>query len=177
MGHGARSPDELIALLKAEGIRLLVDVRAHPGSRRHPHFAAAPLRDALGTAGIEYCWEGRDLGGFRKPRADSPNLALPERGMRGYADHLLDPAGRAGIDRVAERAELEAVALMCAERDPAHCHRSLIADHLSARGFTVVHLLEPGRKRIHVLPDVARTSVGSVIYDAAGVQLPLLPES
>ncbi len=69
--HGNRSLEEFIALLGL--IRLLVDVRAYPTSRRHPHFSREPLSRALADNGIEYAWQGKELGGLRKPSRESVN--------------------------------------------------------------------------------------------------------
>jgi hypothetical protein len=59
-------------VLERAGVRSLVDVRRAPGSRRHPQFASAALAASLPERGIGYRDE-LSLGGFRKPRPDSPN--------------------------------------------------------------------------------------------------------
>src|SRR5262249_22830725 len=70
VGHGARSAEQLIAILKEAGIGTLVDVRAYPASRRHPQFSRQPLSASLEKAGIAYRWEGKALGGMRPSYAD-----------------------------------------------------------------------------------------------------------
>ena len=87
IGHGTRPVEEFIVLLTQAGVRRLVDVRSFPGSRRHPQFGRDALEAELEAAGIEYVWR-KDLGGFRKPRSDSPHLALRNPGFRGYADYM-----------------------------------------------------------------------------------------
>ncbi len=88
VGHGTRPVEELAFLLETARIELLIDVRAHPGSRRHPQFNREPLESSLAAHRIGYRWEGKALGGFRKPRPDSANLALRNESFRGYADHM-----------------------------------------------------------------------------------------
>ena len=58
-------------MLEAAGVRVLVDVRAFPRSRRHPQFDRKAIENALRDTPIQYVWEGRDLGGFREPGPDN----------------------------------------------------------------------------------------------------------
>src|SRR2546429_7098259 len=83
-GHGTASAEQMAGLLRGAGVASLVDVRTAPGSRRHPHVARAELERWLPEAGIAYRWEKR-LGGFRKPRQDSPDVAWREKMFRRYA--------------------------------------------------------------------------------------------
>ena len=63
---------------------------------------------------------------------------------------------------------------MCAEKLPAQCHRSLIADYLVLKGVNVVHLIEAGDAREHLLNPHARTESGKLVYDRqASRPLPL----
>ena len=165
LGHGNRSLDELLALLHEAGVACMVDVRAHPASRRHPQFAGTSLERALGARRIRYVWEGRELGGFRKPRPDSPHAALESEGFRGFADHMQTEGFIAAAGRVLALAAESPTGLLCAERDPLHCHRSLIADYLVARGARVMHLLGTGEVRAHVLSPLARLEGATLIYD------------
>lgn len=72
VGHSTRAPGELEALLAETGVELLVDVRAHPGSRRMPHFGRDALERSLAEVGIGYR-HAPELGGRRRPGPDSPN--------------------------------------------------------------------------------------------------------
>jgi uncharacterized protein (DUF488 family) len=166
VGHGSRPLDELLALLRRAGVQCLVDVRAFPGSRRHPHFGRDALRSALTLAGIEYVWEGEALGGRRRPRRDSPHVALRNASFRAYADHMQSDAFHAAAQRLLERAERENIAIMCAERLPWQCHRYMIADHLVAAGAEVRHLIDGSAPRAHTLRAEARVAPGGLIYDA-----------
>ena len=166
-GHGNRSIDEFVGLLKEAAIDRLVDVRAYPASRRHPHFARAALERSLAEAGIRYEWEGKALGGRRKSAADSPHTALRSPAFRAYADHMATAEFRGGVDRIEAVARSARVAVMCAERLPWECHRFLISDYLVAAGATVVHLVNAGSTREHRLNPVARLRDGKLFYDGA----------
>jgi uncharacterized protein (DUF488 family) len=151
-------------LLRA-GIVCLVDVRAFPGSRRHPHFGRGELERSLPAAGIAYVWEGEALGGRRRPRSDSPHVALRNASFRAYADHMETAQFREGVERVLESAASGPVAIMCAERLPWQCHRYMISDYLVAHGSEVLHLMDAARPREHHLRSEARVSDGRLVYD------------
>jgi len=115
IGHGTRPVEELASMLGSAGVELLIDVRAHPGSRRHPQFNRAALENSLRKHGIAYQWEGEALGGFRRPRPNSRNTALRNESFRGYADYMESGGFAAGAGRLIERARETRLALMCAE--------------------------------------------------------------
>jgi uncharacterized protein (DUF488 family) len=172
VGHSNRSLDQFLALLAAHGIEAIADVRRHPASRRHPHFSGARLAASLAAAGI--AWHHLpELGGLREPGADSPHIALEERAFRGYADHMaLDEFAR-GLAALVGLAAARRTAAMCAEADPANCHRSLLADLLIVRGHAVEHIVDTGTARPHVLHASARIERGALVYDGAQGRLPL----
>jgi uncharacterized protein (DUF488 family) len=149
-----------VALLRAAEVPLLVDVRRFPVSRRHPQFTRAALEAALAAAGIGYRHEP-DLGGHREPRADSPNAGWRNGAFRGYADHMATEPFRLALERLWQSPPRTAV--MCAEADPARCHRQLIADALVARGAAVQHLRAPGRAETHLLHPRARPGPGGTL--------------
>lgn len=163
-GHGNRKLDALIALLQEAGVDTLVDVRAQPHSRRNPQFNEETLRAACGSAGIVYRWAGRQLGGMRAPRSDSPHLALDEN-RRGFADYMDTDAFKKGAAQLQNLAGKGVCAMLCAESDPAHCHRALIADYLVLQGVRVLHLIAPGDTREHLLSPQARRESASLVYD------------
>jgi uncharacterized protein (DUF488 family) len=165
IGHGNRPIDEFIGMLEEAGIACLVDVRAFPASRRHPHFARAALERSLPGAGIRYAWEGQALGGRRKPLPDSPHVALRHPAFRAYADHMTTGAFHEAAERLLATARAGPSAIVCAERLPWQCHRFLISDYLVAGGDEVVHLVNPGKRQAHRLNAVARLRDGEVIYD------------
>ena len=164
VGHSTRAIQELLELLNESGVRLLVDVRRYPASRRYPHFTGAALAASLAQAGIAYRHE-RDLGGHREPRPGSPNTALRAAALRGYADHMATAAFRAALARLEEDAGSRRTVILCAEADPHRCHRQLVADALVARGTGVLHILGPARVEAHALHPAARpTQDEGIVY-------------
>jgi len=169
IGHGTRPVEELASMLRGAGVELLIDVRAYPGSRRHPQFNGAALKSSLAEHGIGYQWEGRALGGFRKPRANSRNTGLRNESFRGYADYMESEEFAAGAGRLIEGAREIKLAIMCAEQHPSRCHRRLISDWLASREIEVEHLIDMRRSEPHVLTEGAVVAAGVLTYPG-GVQ-------
>src|SRR5213083_1135264 len=166
VGHSTRSLETFLALLAEHQIRLLVDVRRYPASRRYPHFAQEPLAAALEAVGIAYRHDA-DLGGRRSARKDSANTAWRSAGFRGYADYMETPAFEDALARLRDLARVGATAILCAEAVPWRCHRQLIADALVARGEDVVHIF--GATRVdphHLSPHAQVLSGGRLRYPA-----------
>ena len=114
VGHSTRSLEELIGLLRENGIEALADARSFPSSKRHPHFHKDVLSQQLPRAGIAYHWLGRALGAYRNKRdPNSPHIAIRSPGFRNYADHMASEEFRAGIDQLGEMAVEKTVAIMC----------------------------------------------------------------
>ena len=163
VGHSTREPGELEELLRGHGVAFLVDVRAHPGSRRMPHFAGEPLARSLREAGIDYL-HVPELGGRRRPRPDSPNGAWQNRQFQGYADHMESQEFQRGLDRVTGAAAERRTCLMCAEAAWWRCHRRLVADALTIRGWRVLHVMESGEPGEHELTEFAVAGAGRLRY-------------
>jgi uncharacterized protein (DUF488 family) len=163
IGHSTRTLAELVALLRAHDVRRVVDVRRFPSSRRHPHFAAATLARALPDAAIAYA-HAPGLGGFRRPRPDSPNTGLRHPSFRGYADYMLTDAFAPHLASLLAAAADAPTAIMCAEATPTHCHRSLLADTLTAHRTEVHHILTADRTVPHTLTRGAHIAATHVIY-------------
>jgi uncharacterized protein (DUF488 family) len=161
IGHSTRSLEEFLALLAANGVTRLGDIRRYPGSRRHPHFSREALERSLPASGVEYV-HFEDLGGRRRPAKDSPNGAWENDQFRGYADHMNTPAFQAAVERLL--ASDRPTTVMCAEAVPWHCHRNLLADDLVRRGVTVLHIVGPGTPQRHEMNKMARIVAGRVIY-------------
>lgn len=165
IGHGNRPLAEFMDLLQRADIACLVDVRAFPGSRRHPHFGRGELEQTLPAASIDYVWEGGSMGGRRRPRTGSPHIAMRNASFRAYADHMETAEFRDGLERLLARAREGPVAIMCAERLPWQCHRYMISDYLVAHGIAVLHLMDAAAPREHKLRAEARVCEGGLIYD------------
>jgi uncharacterized protein (DUF488 family) len=164
IGHSTRTLDEFISLLKANHIKLLIDVRSLPGSRRYPQFNKEVLVDSLGKAGIRY-EHIPALGGRRKAKPDSKNTAWRNASFRGYADYMETEQFREGVGRLLDLAgEFGPAAIMCAEAVWWRCHRSLISDYLKARGVEVMHILNANKTEPHPYTSAARIVNGKLSY-------------
>src|SRR6266568_3706183 len=117
IGHSTRTFAEILSLLEEHRIELLVGVRHFPGSRRVPWAPAALLTRDLPSRGIGYA-HLEVLGGFRKPRPNSPNTAWRNLAFRGYADHMASPEFVASLNRLIALATVRRTAIMCAEAVP-----------------------------------------------------------
>jgi uncharacterized protein (DUF488 family) len=168
VGHGTTSAQELAAVLTGAGVELVVDVRRHPGSRRHPDMGAEAMRAWLAEAGIDYLWEPR-LGGRRPVAPGSPDTALREPAFRGYAAHMRGPEFAAGLDLVLARAAATTTAVLCAETLWWRCHRRLVADAATLlHGAEVVHLGHGGhggRLAPHRPTPGVRVDGDTLVYD------------
>jgi uncharacterized protein (DUF488 family) len=165
IGHSDRPLEEFLRLLQAQDITLVADVRKLPGSRRNPQFGRDTLPESLRQAGIGYA-HMPGLGGRRRRRPDSPNGGWKNASFQGYADYMLTPEFEASLQELLDLAGRERVALMCAEAVPWRCHRSLIADALTARGVAVEHILGGSRTQAHTLRDWARVEGTRITYPA-----------
>ena len=163
IGHSTHSGEDFGKILLAHEIKVLVDVRSFPGSRRLPQFNREALSQALRDLGIEYRHEPR-LGGRRRPSADSHNTAWKNASFRAYADHMESEAFRSGAEDLLEVAASERTAVMCAEALWWRCHRSLIADYLKAEGHTVLHILDQKKTEEHPFTSAARIIKGKLSY-------------
>ena len=145
VGHSNHPPETFINLLLRHGIDEVADVRSAPYSRYTPHFNYDPLQQALDDIGIAYTYLGGELGGRPADRS------------------CYDSDGRVRYDRVAETerfddgvrsvirsADERRVALLCTEKEPLECHRTLlVARALAGRGVAVAHILADGGLESH----------------------------
>ena len=153
-------------MLKENKIKLLVDVRAWPGSKRYPQFNKDTLAESLTAHGISYK-HFPELGGKRKSKPDSRNTAWRNASFRGYADYMETDQFQKGIERLLNIAEETGpTAIMCAEAVWWRCHRSLIADHLKARGMEMLHILGAKKVEPHPYTSAARIVNGELSYEA-----------
>ena len=163
IGHSTRSIDEFIEALKSFEIQTLADVRSFPGSRRCPQFNKENLRASLAEAGIGYL-HLPDLGGRRRAKPDSLNMAWQSITFRGYADYMETEAFQKGIARLLEVARERRTAIMCAEAVWWRCHRSLISDYLKANEVEVTHIMAPGKSEPHPFTAAASIVGGNLSY-------------
>jgi uncharacterized protein (DUF488 family) len=139
VGHSNHPIEKFIALLTANGINAVADVRSRPFSRRHPQFNKERLAAQLTQHGIAYVFLGKELG------ARSEDPACYEDGKVQYARLAATAAFKTGIERVLAGAEKFRLALMCAEKEPLDCHRTLLVSRaLERTGASIAHILADG---------------------------------
>lgn len=166
IGHSTRGMATFLWMLRANGIKLVADVRLLPGSKRYPHFNREALSNSLGEAGTRY-EHFPELGGRRKAKPDSRNTAWRNEAFRGYADYMETELFKNGIKRLFDLAENSGpTALMCAEAVWWSCHRSLISDFLKVRGVEVIHILDEKQIQIHSFTSAATVVDGQLSYAA-----------
>ncbi|MFZ5778614.1 MAG: DUF488 family protein [Pseudomonadota bacterium] len=143
VGHSNHTIDRFVDLLKAGGVEVVVDVRSTPYSRRFPQFGRERLAQSLSGAGILYRYEGAVLGG--KPTDGAGYDALAARPEFGQA-----------LDRLIADAADTTLCLMCAEKEPLDCHRTvLVSRRLAERGVETEHLLTDGGRLPHAAVEEA----------------------
>ena len=144
IGHSTHTAQKMIDLLRLHGIKAIADVRSSPYSRMNPQFNRDSFSDLLEDCEIAYVFLGRELGARSKDRS------CYSQGKVQY--DLLARTGlfQAGLDRVTQGMKTHRVALLCAEKDPLTCHRTiLVCRHLVTRGVVVKHIREDGRIETH----------------------------
>jgi uncharacterized protein (DUF488 family) len=163
IGHSNRSLEEFVAMLRAHGVERLVDVRTVPRSRHNPQFNLDALPGSLAEAGIEHRHMA-GLGGLRHARKDSRNTGWPNASFRGYADYMETPEFESNLRELIDLGAERRTAIMCAESVPWRCHRSLIADALTARGIAVAHIMSATKANPHKMTSFARVEGERVRY-------------
>lgn len=163
IGHSTRPIEELIGLLRDNGVTLLADIRTIPKSRRNPQYWHDALRESLSDAGIGYV-ALPGLGGRRRASKDSINTAWRNASFRGYADHMQTEEFARALDELIHHSRERVTAIMCAEAVPWRCHRSLVADALVVRGIEVLDIISATSLRPHVLRDWAHVEGTTITY-------------
>jgi len=144
IGHSTHEIENWISLLKRHCIDAVADVRSVPYSRRQPQFNRENLIDSLKKHGIAYVFLGRELGA----RTDDPECY--EDGRVKYRLLAKTKLFKEGIERVRSGSNHRNIALMCVEKDPLDCHRTiLVARELIRTGSDVAHILVDGRVKSH----------------------------
>ncbi|MDR7482669.1 MAG: DUF488 domain-containing protein [Armatimonadota bacterium] len=128
LGTSTRTSEEFVACCRAFGITRVVDVRRFPTSHKYPQFVREAFATFLRDAQIDYAHLGPTLGGYR---------------TGGYETYMATAAFREGLAELERLARAAPTAVVCSERLPWRCHRRFIARALEARGWRVVHVIEP----------------------------------
>lgn len=144
IGHSYHEFPKLVELLRQHRVDVVADVRSQPYSARLPQFNKELLERSLLENGIQYVFLGRELGA----RRDEPQCYV--EGQARYDLVAKTVAFAKGLQRVRNGLEKYAVALLCAEKDPLTCHRTiLVCRHLRGLGFPIQHIHEDGHLESH----------------------------
>jgi uncharacterized protein (DUF488 family) len=137
VGHSNLSIEAFISLLQQQGITAVADVRSHPYSRYLPHFNKSEIKASLSTAGIQYVFLGKELG------ARPEDLSCYDiNGKALYEKIAATQLFAEGIKRLIKGAESYKITLMCAEKDPITCHRTiLVCRELTKLNVQIAHIL------------------------------------
>ena len=157
VGHSTHTIEMLLNLLEQNDITAIADVRSSPFSRHNPQFNKDTLSAELKKRGIAYAFVGKELGA----RSNDPSCY--ESGKVRYGRLAKTSVFKAGIERVLSGAQKYRIALMCAEKEPLDCHRTLLVSRaLEQRGVSIVHILADGRTE-------AQTQTMSRLLDLVGL--------
>lgn len=156
IGHSTHKQDQFLALLRKHDITAICDVRSKPYSRVNPQFNRENLEEALLSRGIEYRFLGKELGG----RSDDERCYRD--GKVQYDLIAKTELFKDGLKKVLRGLKQNfRIALMCAEKEPLECHRTiLVARSLSAYGLDVQHIHADGKLETH---DVAMSRLARML--------------
>ena len=163
IGHSTRTLAEFKGLLRAYGVKQLVDVRTIPRSRHNPQFNEKKLAAYLRNAHIGYDHD-KGLGGLRHAKKDLINTGWKNASFRGYADYMGTDAFGDALDKLIAMAKKKPTAIMCAEAVPWRCHRSMIADAFVKKKWEVRHIMSITSAYKHKLTSFARMRSGRLTY-------------
>jgi uncharacterized protein (DUF488 family) len=145
VGHSNHPIERFLGLLQPHGITAVADVRSTPYSRFNPQFRREKLQAALGSVGIQYVFLGQELGA----RSQDP-ACYDSEGRVSYAKLARTELFRKGIARLRTGMADHRISLLCAEREPLECHRTiLVARELVREGVPVTHILGDGSLESH----------------------------
>jgi len=144
IGHSTHSAKSFLALLRQHDVEAVADVRSSPFSRFNPQFNREGLEQFLKANSIRYVFLGKELG------ARSEDRSCYDHGRVQYSRLAQTALFQSGLDRVLQGAAKYRVALMCAEKEPLECHRTLlVAKALAERGKEVLHIHADGHLETH----------------------------
>ena len=144
IGHSTHAIESFVGLLQRHDVGKVADVRSTPYSRFNPQYNRESLARSLAACGIEYMHLGRELGGS----PDDP--ACYENGRVRYDRVAATPVFQRGLERLVHEAADHGVAILCAEKEPLECHRTLlVAQALGVQGVAVRHIRADGTLETH----------------------------
>jgi len=155
--------ESFVAMLHSFDIKVVVDVRQFPGSRKYPHFNKEAMQISLPQNNIEYK-HLVELGGRRKANKESKNTVWRHSAFRAYADYMESDSFKEGITLLEGIALENRTAYMCSEAVWWRCHRSMISDYLKACGWSVMHIMSLAKVEEHPYTAPAKIVNGALTY-------------
>jgi uncharacterized protein (DUF488 family) len=144
IGHSNHPIEHLIILLTKHGVTAVADVRSSPYSRFNPQYNRESLQNKLKEHNIAYVFLGKELG------ARSRDVSCYENGRIRYERLAATKLFQEGLDRIISGMKDHCIALLCAEKDPLACHRTiLVSRQIAAKGTRIEHILEDGELETH----------------------------
>lgn len=144
IGHSVNDIDTFIKKLKHHKIEAIADVRSSPYSKRLPQFNREPLKKKLAEESIKYVFLGKELGA----RSDDP--LTYEGNMAVYEKIAETPLFESGMERLEKGASMYRISMMCAEKEPLDCHRTiLVGRFLNSDRFNLMHILDDDSIETH----------------------------
>ena len=136
VGHSNLSIEDFINLLREYRVNAIADVRSHPYSGYLPHFNRDLLKFELLKAKIKYVFLGEELGARPK------DLSCYINGKALYTRIADSDSFKVGIERILTGLNTYSIALMCSEKEPLSCHRTiLICKHLRQFEIKIDHII------------------------------------
>ncbi len=163
IGHSTHSIAHFVEMLQSFDIKLLVDIRHFPGSRKFPHFNKENLEIVLPKSSIAYI-HLLGLGGRRKIHKDSHNTRWRNESFRSYADYMETLDFENAVLELQSLALMQRTAYMCSEALWWRCHRSMVSDYLKAKGWEVLHIMGIETATPHKFTEPARVVGDKVFY-------------
>ena len=163
IGHSTRTIEDFIEIIKAYGIKQVVDIRTIPRSRYTPQFNEDTIRESLKAVKIGYL-HMKGLGGLRHALKASLNSGWENASFRGFADYMQPGDFDESLEKLIETAAKRATVIMCAEAVPWRCHRSLVGDALLIHGVQVRDIMSVNSSRDHILTPWAKVKEKKIIY-------------
>ena len=164
IGHSTHDFDDVVQMLRANGVNELIDVRSIPGSRKYPQWNQEAIKTEL-PEDIQYRWL-KDLGGRRYTPVGvaTPNGGWRVKAFSDYADYMATDDFHSGLDELLHIATESVPAIMCSEAVPWRCHRRLITDALLVKGAEVFHIMSATSTKPAEMTPFAVVKNGKITY-------------
>jgi uncharacterized protein (DUF488 family) len=168
IGYGGRNLEEFLEILRSFDIKLVVDVRRWTKSVKQPQFSGESLALALRSSGFDYMWIP-ELGGYRRFGVDVEDHGIATcfkaQGFRAYATYITMRSDvKLFLQKLLNLVSERLVVIMCKERLPWQCHRKILADYLTAKGFKVLHIIDRSKVVGHRLSKCAEIVNNELVY-------------